>query len=149
MNYDFKLNSNKREGVTLEDFKGKKLVLYFYPKDNTSGCTLEAQEFAEHYEEFKALGAEVVGVSKDTVRTHENFAKKYELPFELLSDPDRVVLEQYDLIKLKKMYGKEVRGTVRSTFIFDENSNLIKEFRDVKAAGHAEEVLEYLKGLEK
>lgn len=149
MNYDFKLNSNKREGVTLEDFKGKKLVLYFYPKDNTSGCTLEAQEFAEHYEEFKALGAEVVGLSKDTVRTHENFAKKYELPFELLSDPDRVVLEQYDLIKLKKMYGKEVRGTVRSTFIFDENSNLIKEFRDVKAAGHAEEVLEYLKGLEK
>ena len=149
MNYDFKLNSNKRDGVTLEDFKGKKLVLYFYPKDNTSGCTLEAQEFAEHYEEFKALGAEVVGLSKDTVRTHENFAKKYELPFELLSDPDRVVLEQYDLIKLKKMYGKEVRGTVRSTFIFDENSNLIKEFRDVKAAGHAEEVLEYLKGLEK
>ncbi len=149
MNYDFKLNSNKREGVTLEDFKGKKLVLYFYPKDNTSGCTLEAQEFAEHYEEIKALGAEVVGLSKDTVRTHENFAKKYELPFELLSDPDRVVLEQYDLIKLKKMYGKEVRGTVRSTFIFDENSNLIKEFRDVKAAGHAEEVLEYLKGLEK
>lgn len=149
MNYDFKLNSNKREGVTLEDFKGKKLVLYFYPKDNTSGCTLEAQEFAEHYEEIKALGAEVVGLSKDTVRTHENFAKKYELPFELLSDPDRVVLEQYDLIKLKKMYGKEVRGTVRFTFIFDENSNLIKEFRDVKAAGHAEEVLEYLKGLEK
>ena len=149
MNYDFKLNSNKREGVTLEDFKGKKLVLYFYPKDNTSGCTLEAQEFAEHYEEIKALGAEVVGLSKDTVRTHENFAKKYELPFELLSDLDRVVLEQYDLIKLKKMYGKEVRGTVRSTFIFDENSNLIKEFRDVKAAGHAEEVLEYLKGLEK
>lgn len=149
MNYDFKLNSNKREGVTLEDFKGKKLVLYFYPKDNTSGCTLEAQEFAEHYEEIKALGAEVVGLSKDTVRTHENFAKKYELPFELLSDPDRVVQEQYDLIKLKKMYGKEVRGTVRFTFIFDENSNLIKEFRDVKAAGHAEEVLEYLKGLEK
>lgn len=149
MNYDFKLNSTKREGVSLEDYKGKKLVLYFYPKDNTPGCSLEAQEFAAAYDEFKKLGAEVVGVSKDTVKTHENFTKRYDLPFELLSDPDRVVLEQYDLVKLKKMYGKEVRGTVRSTFIFDEDSNLIKEYRDVKPAGHAEEVLEFLRGLDK
>lgn len=149
MKYDFKLNSNKRENVTLEDYKGKKLVLYVYPKDNTPGCTIEAQEFAEKYDEFKALNTEVLGLSKDTVKSHENFSKKYNLPFELLSDPDREILEQYDLIKLKKMYGKEVRGTVRSTFIFDEESNLIKEYRDVKAEGHAEEVLEFLRSLDK
>lgn len=148
MEYGFKLNSDLREEVSLEDFKGKKLVLYFYPKDNTKGCTIEAEGFRDLYEEFQKYNTEIVGLSRDTVRTHKNFKEKYNLPFELLSDPQREILGQYGLLKPGKMYGKDVIKTERSTFLFDENSNLIKEFRDVKPADHPEEVIEYIKSLD-
>lgn len=147
MEYNFNLDSSKRENVSLEDFKGKYLVLYFYPKNYTSGCTLEAEEFRDLYDKFKEAGAEVVGISRDGVKSHQNFSKKYDLPFEILSDKDRKLADQYGLLKPAKMYGKDVIKTERATFVFDKDSNMIKEFRDVKPAGHAEEVLEYIKSL--
>lgn len=148
MNYDFNLNSSRREDVKLESYKGKKLVLYFYPKNNTSGCTMEVIEFGELYDEFKKLDVEVVGISRDGVKSHQNFTTKYNLPFELLSDKDREISGQYGLLSPTKMYGKDAIKTERATFVFDEESNMIKEFRNVKPAGHAQEVLDYLKSLE-
>lgn len=147
MDYNFNLNSSQRDEVSLDNYKEKKLVLYFYPKNNTPGCTMEAIEFGELYEEFKKLGAEVVGISRDGVKSHQNFTKKHELPFELLSDKDREISGQYGLLTSTKMYGKDAIKTERATFIFDEDSNMIKEFKDVKPAGHAQEVLDYLKSL--
>lgn len=141
---DFKLDSTKGE-LSLNDFEGKTLVLYFYPKDNTSGCTVEAEGFRDLYDEFKKLGAEVVGISKDTVKSHIKFKEKLNLPFELLADPEREVHREFDVLKAGKMYGKDVIRTIRSTFIFDKEGKLVKEFRDVKAKTHPEEVLEYLK----
>lgn len=141
---DFKLDSTKGE-LSLKDFEGKNLVLYFYPKDNTSGCTVEAEGFRDLYDEFKKLGAEVVGISKDTVKSHIKFKEKLNLPFELLADPEREVHREFDVLKAGKMYGKDVIRTIRSTFIFDKEGKLVKEFRDVKAKTHPEEVLEYLK----
>lgn len=141
---DFKLDSTKGE-LSLKDFEGKTLVLYFYPKDNTSGCTVEAEGFRDLYDEFKKLGAEVVGISKDTVKSHIKFKEKLNLPFELLADPEREVHREFDVLKAGKMYGKDVIRTIRSTFIFDKEGKLVKEFRDVKAKTHPEEVLEYLK----
>lgn len=141
---DFKLDSTKGE-LSLKDFEGKALVLYFYPKDNTSGCTVEAEGFRDLYDEFKKLGAEVVGISKDTVKSHIKFKEKLNLPFELLADPEREVHREFDVLKAGKMYGKDVIRTIRSTFIFDKEGKLVKEFRDVKAKTHPEEVLEYLK----
>ena len=142
LNTDFKLESTEEKEKTLSDYNGKYLVLYFYPRDNTKGCTIEANEFSENYEKFKNLDAEIVGISKDTVRSHLRFKEKEKLPFELLADPERVVHKQYDVLKAAKMYGKDVIKTIRSTFVFDKDGNLIKEFRDVKSSGHAEEVLE-------
>ncbi len=147
LNTDFKLESTEEKEKTLSDYNGKYLVLYFYPRDNTKGCTIEANEFSENYEKFKNLDAEIVGISKDTVRSHLRFKEKEKLPFELLADPERVVHKQYDVLKAAKMYGKDVIKTIRSTFVFDKDGNLIKEFRDVKSSGHAEEVLEYIKSL--
>lgn len=141
---DFKLDSTKGE-LSLKDFEGKPLVLYFYPKDNTSGCTVEAEGFRDLYDEFKKLGAEVVGISKDTVKSHIKFKEKLNLPFELLADPEREVHREFDVLKAGKMYGKDAIRTIRSTFIFDKEGKLVKEFRDVKAKTHPEEVLEYLK----
>ncbi len=141
---DFKLDSTKGE-LSLKDFEGKTLVLYFYPKDNTSGCTVEAEGFRDLYDEFKKLGAEVVGISKDTVKSHIKFKEKLNLPFELLADSEREVHKEFDVLKAGKMYGKDVIRTIRSTFIFDKEGKLVKEFRDVKAKTHPEEVLEYLK----
>ena len=141
---DFKLDSTKGE-LSIKDFEGKTLVLYFYPKDNTSGCTVEAEGFRDLYDEFKKLGAEVVGISKDTVKSHIKFKEKLNLPFELLADPERGVHREFDVLKAGKMYGKDVIRTIRSTFIFDKEGKLVKEFRDVKAKTHPEEVLEYLK----
>lgn len=141
---DFSLKSTKGGTVSIEDLKNQNFVMYFYPKDNTSGCTLEAMEFAELYDEFRTLGYHVYGVSKDTMGSHEKFKEKYNLPFTLISDVEKILLEQFDVIQDKKMYGKAVKGTVRSTFIFNEGLSLIKEFRDVKPAGHAKEVLDFL-----
>ena len=141
---DFKLDSTNGE-LSLKDFEGKILVLYFYPKDNTSGCTVEAEGFRDLYDEFNKLGAEIVGISKDTVKSHIKFKEKLNLPFELLADPEREVHKEFDVLKAGKMYGKDVIRTIRSTFIFDKEGKLVKEFRDVKAKTHPEEVLEYLK----
>lgn len=147
MKLNFKLPSTIGQDRTLDDFKGKYLVLYFYPKDNTSGCTLEALDFSKLYNEFKNLDCEIVGISKDSVRTHNNFKQKESIPYELLSDVDRSVHEEYKVLKPSKMYGKDVIKTIRSTFIFDKDSNLIKEYRDIKVDGHAKEVLEFIKSL--
>lgn len=144
---DFQLESTSGSVKTLEDYKGKILVLYFYPRDNTKGCTIEANEFSEYYDEFKKLNTEVVGISKDTVKSHLRFKEKENIPFELLADPEREIHKEYNVLKPAKMYGKDVIKTIRSTFVFDKDSNLIKEFRDVKSSGHAQEVLEFVKSL--
>ncbi|MDO5689357.1 MAG: peroxiredoxin [Tissierellia bacterium] len=144
MNYDFRLESTEGDLKTLESYRGKVLVLYFYPKDNTPGCTIESLEFSERAEEFNRLGAVVVGVSKDSLGSHNKFIEKKELKQELLSDPNRDAIRSFGVLKEKKMFGKDTIGTERSTFVFDENSQLIREFRKVKAEGHAQEVLDFL-----
>lgn len=144
---DFQLESTTGTEKTLKDYSGKNLVLYFYPRDNTKGCTIEANEFTEFYDEFKKLNTEIVGISKDTVKSHLRFQEKQNIPFELLADPEREIHKQYEVLKPAKMYGKDVIKTIRSTFVFDEKGELLKEFRDVKSSGHAEEVLEFVKSL--
>ncbi|UVW27712.1 peroxiredoxin [Massilia sp. H6] len=120
-------------------------VLYFYPKDNTPGCTTESIAFREAYPEFQALGAEIYGISRDSLRSHEGFKGKLGLPFELISDPDELVCQQFGVMKMKNMYGKQVRGVERSTFIIDARGRLVKEWRGVKVNDHVTEVLEFLK----
>ena len=132
---------------SLDKYKGKKIILYFYPKDNTSGCTLEAIQFSELKDEFEKLNAVVIGVSKDSLLSHKKFIEKHNLKVELVSDEDISIQEHFDVWKLKKMCGKEYMGTVRSTFILDDEGNILKEFRNVKAKGHAVKVLEALKEL--
>ncbi|SHG92697.1 peroxiredoxin Q/BCP [Anaerosphaera aminiphila DSM 21120] len=147
MEKNFNLDSTSGKVVSLDDFKGKYLVLYFYPRDNTSGCTLEANQFSENYDDFKKLECEVLGISKDSIKSHLKFKEKENIPFDLLSDSDKIVHENYGVLKPAKMYGKDVIKTIRSTFVFDKEGNLIKEYRDVKAKDHALEVLEYIKSL--
>lgn len=130
--------------ITLDLLKNQNFVLYFYPKDNTSACTTEAIEFGALYDDFRALGYHVYGISKDTMSSHEKFKDKYQIPFTLISDIDKLLLTEFDVIKDKKMYGKAVKGTVRSTFIFNEGLKCVKEFRDVKAVGHAKAVLNFI-----
>jgi peroxiredoxin Q/BCP len=120
-------------------------VLYFYPKDNTPGCTTESIAFREAYPEFQALGAEIYGLSRDSMRSHDSFKGKLDLPFELISDPEEAVCAQFNVMKMKNMYGKQVRGVERSTFVFDANGRLVKEWRGVKVNDHVNEVLEFLK----
>ncbi|WP_267877660.1 peroxiredoxin [Massilia sp. IC2-476] len=123
----------------------KYTVLYFYPKDNTPGCTTESIAFREAYPEIQAAGAEIYGISRDSLRSHENFKGKLGLPFELISDPEEAVCNQFAVMKMKNMYGKQVRGVERSTFIIDANGRLVKEWRGVKVNDHVAEVLEFLK----
>ena len=144
---DFKLQATNGLTVSLEDLKTQNFVIYFYPKDNTSACTIEAIEFGELYHEFRALGYHVYGVSKDSLSSHEKFKDKYNLPFPLVSDIEKVLLQQFGLIKQKKMYGKLVNGTERSTFVFNSGLKLVKEFRDIKAPGHAKTVLDYIQDI--
>ncbi|WP_020655996.1 peroxiredoxin [Massilia niastensis] len=120
-------------------------VLYFYPKDNTPGCTTESISFREAHPEFQGLGAEIYGISRDSLRSHENFKSKLGLPFELISDPDELVCTQFNVMKMKNMYGKQVRGVERSTFVIDAHGKLVKEWRGVKVNDHVAEVLEFLK----
>jgi peroxiredoxin Q/BCP len=122
-------------------------VIYFYPRDNTSGCTREGQDFAALYAQFKKAGTEVLGVSPDTLASHEKFKAKYEFPFELLSDADKKACQLFDVIKEKSMYGKKYMGVERSTFLIDADGVLRHEWRKVKVPGHAEEVLEAARGL--
>jgi|SRR5579883_2795583 len=138
----FALESDGGETVSLKDFKGKTLVLYFYPKDNTPGCTREAQAFSAATKKFAKLGASVVGVSKDSIKSHCSFRDKYSLDFPLLSDPDLSVHKAYGAYGEKVMYGKKVLGTIRSTFVIDKKGKLAKVFSPVKVDGHAEAVLE-------
>ncbi len=144
---DAKVMVTGNKSVNLSEYKGRRLVLYFYPKDNTPGCTLEAEGFRDASEELEALNAVVLGVSKDTVDCHDKFKEKHNLPFQLVSDPDGSLHEQFDTWKLKKMMGREYMGTERSTFVIDEDGVLLREWRKVSVPGHVEEVLEYLRSL--
>ena len=128
--------------ITLPD--GQLTVLYFYPKDNTPGCTTEAQAFRDQHAAFAAAGARIVGVSRDSLKSHENFKAKFELPFELISDPEETVCNLFAVMKLKNMYGKQVRGIERSTFVIDGAGKILREWRGLKVPGHAEEVLAFV-----
>jgi peroxiredoxin Q/BCP len=122
----------------------KAFILYFYPKDNTPGCTTESIDFRDHAAQFHALGYRIFGLSRDSLKSHENFKAKLNLPFELISDPEEVACEAFDVMKLKNMYGKQVRGIERSTFIIDAKGNIIKAYRKIKVPGHVKEVLLFL-----
>ena len=141
---EFTLPDKDGNQVSLADFLGKKVVVYFYPRDNTSGCTKQACAFAGAYKEFEELGAVVIGISKDSVKSHQNFASKYELPFILLSDPELKAIQAYDVWQEKKMYGKVSMGVVRSSFIIDEKGMVEKVMEKVKPDTNAAEILEYL-----
>lgn len=143
---DFELLNKDGKEVKLSDFLGKKVVLYFYPRDNTPGCTRQACAFAENYEEFKNLDAAVIGISKDSTASHIKFAEKYGLPFILLSDPEHKVIEAFGAWQEKKNYGKVSFGTVRSTFVIDENGTIEKVMPKVKPDTNAAEILAYLNG---
>lgn len=130
---------------TLSDYRGKTVVLYFYPKDNTPGCTTESMRFRDLHPQFQAAKTEIFGISRDSLRSHENFKAKLEMPFELISDPDEAVCSLFKVMKQKMMYGKQVRGIERSTFVIDANGKLVKEWRGVKVPEHVDEVLEYVK----
>ena len=134
--------------ISLSDFSGKYLVLYFYPKDNTPGCTNESKDFRDQYEAFKSLNAEIVGVSRDSLKSHQNFIHKYELPFELIADTEEALCNQFDVIKDKNMFGKIGRGIERSTFLINPKGVLVAEWRKVKVDGHADEVFKTLKELQ-
>lgn len=141
---DFTLEDKDGNQVSLSDFKGKKVVVYFYPKDNTPGCTRQACAFAGAYTQFEKLGVPVIGISKDSAKSHRNFAEKHELPFILLSDPELKAIQAYDVWKEKKLYGKVSMGVVRSTYIIDENGMIEKVMEKVKPDTNAGEILEYL-----
>lgn len=138
---DFTLVDTQGNEVSLSQFLGKKVVLYFYPKDNTPGCTRQACGFRDHYEGFKQKDVVVIGVSKDSAKTHANFAKKHDLPFILLADPNRDVLNMYGVVKPKKMYGKDVLGTIRTTYIIDENGVVVDVQENVTPDTNAADVL--------
>jgi thioredoxin-dependent peroxiredoxin len=131
----------------LSDHKGEAVVLYFYPKDNTPGCTTEGAQFRDAYKAFRKAGATVVGISRDSIKSHEGFKAKMEFPFELVSDADEKLCTQFDVIKMKNMYGKQVRGIERSTFLIDRDGKLAREWRKVKVDGHVDEVLAAVKAL--
>ena len=131
----------------LSQWKGRPVVLYFYPKDNTPGCTTEGAQFRDLHGKFAKLNAVVVGVSRDSLKSHENFKSKLKFPFELISDDEEKLCTQFGVIKMKNMYGRQVRGIERSTFVIDANGKLAREWRGVKVPGHAQEVLDFVKTL--
>ncbi len=143
---DFSAPMTGEQTFSLSGRKARYTVLYFYPKDNTPGCTTESMAFRDLHDTFRKAGAEVYGISRDSLRSHENFKSKLGLPFELISDPDEALCLQFGVMKMKNMYGKQVRGIERSTFIIDGANRLVKEWRGVKVANHADEVLEVVKG---
>ncbi|MES2933599.1 MAG: peroxiredoxin [Pseudomonadota bacterium] len=131
----------------LSDHKGKNIVLFFYPKDNTPGCTTESIAFRDFYPDFQQANTSIFGISRDSIRSHEGFKQKLAMPFDLISDPDETLCNLFNVMKMKNMYGKQVRGIERSTFIIDDSGRLVKEWRGVKVAGHIDEVLEFVKTL--
>ena len=143
----FQLPATGDQTLCLDDFNGRRLVLFFYPRDSTPGCTREGQDFRDQYEQFQALNTDILGVSRDSMRAHENFKAKQSFPFELLSDADEILCQAYDVIKDKKMYGREVRGIERSTFLIDEGGKLRAIWRKVKVPGHVDAVLEAVQSL--
>lgn len=144
---DFSLPSTGGATFKLSGHKGSKLVLYFYPKDNTPGCTTESVQFGEFHKQFAKAGCAIFGLSRDSLKSHENFKAKFAFPFELLSDAEEAACAQFGVIKMKNMYGKKVRGIERSTFVLDGKGVLVREWRGVKVPGHAEEVLSFVKTL--
>ena len=144
---DFSLPATGGQIFTLSGARGKHLVIYFYPKDNTPGCATEAQQFRDLYAKFQEANCEVVGISRDSMKSHENFKVKFSLPFALLSDADERVCNLFGVIRTKNMYGKQVRGIERSTFVFDKEGALRHEWRGLKADGHAQEVLDFINSL--
>ena len=141
---DFTLKDQNGEAHSLSDYKGQKVILYFYPKDMTSGCTAQACSFAELYPQFREKGAVILGVSKDSVASHKKFEEKYGLPFTILSDPDQEVIKLYDVLKEKTNYGKKYLGVVRSTYLIDEDGMILKAFSNVKAKDNPGQMLNEL-----
>jgi len=145
---DFELPATGDKTIKLSDFKGEKnVVIYFYPKDSTPGCTTEGQDFRDNYRKFTSRKTAILGVSRDSLKSHENFKAKQSFPFDLLSDADETLCQLFDVIKMKNMYGKKVRGIERSTFLIDKNGVLRAEWRKVKVKGHVEDVLDAVKEL--
>jgi peroxiredoxin Q/BCP len=144
---DFQVHATSEQAVSLSALKGQQVVIYFYPKDSTPGCTTEGQGFRDAYPDFKSANTVVFGVSRDGMKSHENFKAKQEFPFELISDKDESLCQLFDVIKLKKLYGKEYMGVDRSTFLIDKNGVLRKEWRGVKVPGHVAAVLEQAQAL--
>ena len=138
---DFTRPGTGDQTISLSELRGKKLVLYFYPKDSTPGCTTEGQNFRDRIQDFDKTNTVILGVSRDSIKRHENFKAKQQFPFELLSDQDESLCRQFDVIKLKKLYGKEYMGIDRSSFLIDADGVLVQEWRSVKVKGHVEEVL--------
>ena len=144
---DFSLPSTGGTAFTLSARRSKNLVLYFYPKDNTPGCTTQGMQFRDLHKDFKKAACEIFGLSRDSLRSHEGFKAKFGFPFELLSDAEETVCTQFGVIKMKNMYGKKLRGIERSTFVLDAKGVLVREWRGVKVPGHVEEVLSFVKTL--
>lgn len=144
---DFTLPATSGKTFQLSTLRGQPLVIYFYPKDSTPGCTTEAAQFRDLHEQFVNAGASIWGISRDSLKSHENFKAKLDLPFELLCDADELACRLFDVIKMKNMYGKQVRGIERSSFLIDRNGRLVQEWRGVKVEGHAAAVLDAVKAL--
>lgn len=145
---DFSCPMTGEQVFRLSDYIGKNVLLYFYPKDNTPGCTTESIAFRDLHPQFLKADTEIFGISRDSLRSHENFKAKLELPFALLSDPDEIVCSLFNAMKMKNMYGKKVRGVERCTFLVDASGRLVKEWRDVKVSGHVDDVLEFVSALQ-
>lgn len=144
---DFELPSTGGKTFKLSQHLGKTLIIYFYPKDSTPGCTTQGQQFRDHYAEFTKANTEIFGISRDSLKSHENFKAKFEFPFDLLADTEELACQLFGVIKMKKMYGKEVRGIERSTFVINKEGVLIREWRGVKVDGHIPEVLAFIRSL--
>lgn len=144
---NFELPATSGKTFKLADYAGKTVVIYFYPKDNTPGCTTQGMQFRDSYADFQAANAEIVGVSRDSLKSHENFKAKFSFPFELLADTEELACGIFGVMKMKNMYGKQVRGVERSTFVINQNGVLAKEWRGVKVDGHAAEVLQFIQTL--
>lgn len=144
---EFELPSTSGKTFKLSNPRDKFLIIYFYPKDSTPGCTTQGLQFREHYAEFRQAGCEIVGISRDSLKSHENFKTKFSFPFELLSDTEELACHLFGVIKMKNMYGKQVRGIERSTFVLDNKGVVLREWRGVKADGHAREVLDFINTL--
>ncbi|SQF97446.1 bacterioferritin comigratory protein [Paucimonas lemoignei] len=146
---DFQVQATSGQAISLSELKGQQVVIYFYPKDSTPGCTTEGQDFRDHYAQFQAANTLVFGVSRDSLKSHENFKAKQSFPFELISDKDEALCQLFDVIKLKKLYGKEYLGVDRSTFLIDKEGVLRHEWRGLKVPGHVVAVLEKAQALNK